>query len=161
MQPTFRKALVTGGAGFIGSHIARTLVRAGVEVTILDDFSTGLATNLTRLGIASDVRIQKGSVLDESIMRDAIAGSDVIFHFAAVVGVPLILASPNRAFSVNVLGTRNVCRIATEHRVKLVFASSSEVYGADDSRKLTETSRDDMIGNLNIYGLYLDSSIRW
>lgn len=124
------KYLVTGGAGFIGSHIAEHLVQAGNDVTIVDNLSSG---NLDNLRDFSDkVRFVEGDIRDYKLMRDVTAGIDVIFHEAAVASVFQSVDDPVGTDSVNIGGTVTVLTAAKDNGVKkVVFASSSAVYGDD------------------------------
>lgn len=119
--------LVTGGAGFIGSHLTVALVRAGHQVRILDDFSTGNLANLH--GVASEVL--GGDVRDSVIAARAVDGMDGVFHLAALGSVSRSLKDPEATLSVNVGGTESVLTAARTARVaRVVYASSSSVYGA-------------------------------
>jgi UDP-glucose 4-epimerase len=123
------KALVTGGAGFIGSHLVRALVARGDEVAVLDDFSGGVRDRLD--GVRPVVRIFEGDLRDESATRLAMAGSDVVFHLAAVPSIFRSFEDPARTVSVNVAGTAAVMVEAARAGVRrVVLASSSSVYGA-------------------------------
>lgn len=122
-----RRVLVTGGAGFIGSHLVEALVRAGAEVAVLDDLSTGTCGNLQ--AVLGRIRFFEGSILDRELLEPLVEEADVVFHLAAVVGVGLVLEQPVRTLDVNVEGTRNVLRAAASGGVGVLFASSSEVYG--------------------------------
>jgi UDP-glucose 4-epimerase len=122
------RALITGGAGFIGSHLAAQLRRQGIEVRVLDDFRTGRRGNLA--GLAVDLR--EGSILDEGAVAQAMQDVDLVFHLAALVSVPESVAAPRACVALNVLGLLNVLEAAAAARVKkLCFASSAAVYGAD------------------------------
>jgi UDP-glucose 4-epimerase len=124
------RALVTGGAGFIGSHLVDLLLGEAWEVVVLDDFSTGrrawLPTHPRLLVVEGDVR-------DGTLVRRAIAGCDVVFHLAAVVGVRRVVADPLRAIQVIVAGTERVLEAALAEGCRLVLASSSEVYGLSEA----------------------------
>ncbi len=126
---TPRRALVTGGAGFIGSHLVEALLARGDRVTALDDLSTGRIANLQHL--LDDDRF--ALVIDDVTNREAVAAavgeSDVVFHLAAAVGVNLILDDPLRSIETNVLGTKNVLEAAVPNRLQVLVASTSEVYG--------------------------------
>lgn len=124
-----RRVLVTGGAGFIGSHLVQKLLEAGAQVTVLDDLSTGQLSNLTELLGRPGLTLREGSILDPALLGECFLGVDVVFHMAAVVGVGLVLEQPVRTLDVNVEGTRNVLRAATEASAGVLLASSSEVYG--------------------------------
>lgn len=133
------KVLITGGAGFIGSHLVEQLTKQGAEVIVLDDFSTGNRQNLVGL----PVKVIQGSTLNrldvELAMRD---GIDYVFHLAARTSVPQSMTDPHGYIDTNVFGLLNVLEVATISNVKkLVFASSSSVYGASRKRRQTETDR--------------------
>jgi nucleoside-diphosphate-sugar epimerase len=119
------RSLVTGGAGFIGSHLATALLSRGDRVRILDDLSSGHRRNLVE-----GAEFIEGSVVDEAAVRAAAAGCGTIFHLAAEVSVPRTWEDPERAFRVNLEGTERVFRIAGESGARsVVFASSAAVYG--------------------------------
>ncbi|MBI2069060.1 MAG: SDR family oxidoreductase [Elusimicrobia bacterium] len=121
-------ALVTGGAGFIGSHIAESLLERGYEVRILDDFSTGKKAHIHLF--ESKVDLHQGSITDESALKKALSGVRYVFHQAAIRSVPKSVDQPNLSNNVNVTGTLNVLRLAKEAGVKMVvYASSSSLYG--------------------------------
>ncbi len=131
------KALVTGGAGFIGSHIVRTLIERGDRVRVLDNFSTGRRDNLVGL----DVEIVEADLRDASRVTLACRGIETIFHQAAFVSVPQSMKEPNECFDVNVTGTASLLQAAHKYGVKcVVFASSTAVYGDSDTFPLTEDS---------------------
>ncbi len=121
-----KRALVTGGAGFIGSHLAEALLGDGYTVTVLDDLSTGSASNVSHL---HELELVVGDTANEDLVETLVAESDVVFHLAAAVGVRLILAEPIESFRTNVLGTEAVLRAASRHGTKVLVASTSEVYG--------------------------------
>lgn len=124
-----RSALVTGGAGFIGSHLGEALIASGCRLRVLDDLSTGRTSNVP---LGAD--FIQGSVTDRSIVARAVDGVDFVFHLAALVSVPVSVAEPERCFEVNVTGTENVVRSATQAGVLgLVHVSSAAVYGASPS----------------------------
>ena len=124
------KALVTGGAGFIGSHLCEELLSRGQEVIALDDLSTGRGSNLEGLRADPGFNFHVGSILDASQLSELIERADRIYHFAAAVGVKYILDHPISALETNARGTENVLGLAEEHGKKqVVLASSSEVYG--------------------------------
>ncbi len=130
--------LITGGAGFIGSHLVDTLTQRGHHVRVLDNFSTGKRANLAHL---SEVEVIHGDVRDASIVREATAGMDYVIHNAALVSVPQSMANPVVAHAVNATGTLNILQAAREFDVKrVVLASSCAVYGDKDDLPLRETS---------------------
>lgn len=122
-----RRALITGGAGFIGSHLAERLVQQGVEVTVLDDLSTGVRDNLAR--VADSVRFRLGSVTDQDLVDRAAEGADVIYHLAASVGLRRVVDDPVGTLEVNVDGTKAVLHAAKRTGARVLIASTSEVYG--------------------------------
>ena len=121
------RVLVTGGGGFIGSNLVRTLLSAGVEVVVLDDFSTGFQSNLVGL----DAVVHNGSICDPDLVMSAMEGCDTVVHLAALGSVPRSVANPRATHEVNVNGTLNVLEAAREHRSKILFSSSSSVYGSN------------------------------
>jgi UDP-glucose 4-epimerase len=132
------RALVTGGAGFIGSHLTEALLHAGHGVTVLDDLSTGRLVNLAAVKDHSRLTVIEGSVTDEPLVRKLMAGIDVVYHLAAAVGVRLILDRPVGTIETNILGTEAILRVAREERPRVVLASTSEVYGKNDRVPLSE-----------------------
>jgi UDP-glucose 4-epimerase len=129
------KYLVTGGAGFIGSHIARTLLQQGADVRILDNFSSGKRENLKGL----DVEILKGDLRDAEKVSEAVKGMEIIFHEAAFVSVPESMEKPQECFDVNITGTSILFEAARKANVKrVVIASSAAVYGDSDAMPLLE-----------------------
>jgi UDP-glucose 4-epimerase len=120
--------LVTGGGGFIGSHIARALLAAGEQVRILDDFSSGRRTNLANLD--GEIELVEGDLRDADAVASAVTGCDLVFHEGAVPSVPRSVADPRTSIAVGVTGTLNVLLAARDAGVRrVVFASSSSVYG--------------------------------
>ena len=116
------RALVTGGAGFIGSHLIRRLLREGIEVVVLDDLSSGGS-------VPSEARLIQGCVTNRDVVREAMTGVNTVFHLAAVVSVPECEQDPKRCDWVNIQGTACVVEQAMSCRASLVFASSCAVYG--------------------------------
>jgi nucleoside-diphosphate-sugar epimerase len=132
------RALVTGGAGFIGSHLTEALLHAGHEVAVLDDLSTGRLLNLAAVKDHARLEVIEGSVTDEPLVRKLMAGVDVVYHLAAAVGVRLILDRPVATIETNILGTEAILRVAREERPRVILASTSEVYGKNDRVPLSE-----------------------
>ncbi|RNL84329.1 NAD-dependent epimerase/dehydratase family protein [Halostreptopolyspora alba] len=132
------KAVVTGGAGFIGSHLCDHLIAHGHQVTALDDFSTGSSANLTQLSGTPDFELVHGSILDKRLVNEVIEGSDTVFHLAAAVGVHTIVDKPLQSLRTNLHGTENVVEAAVAHKARFLVASTSEVYGKNDVDGLTE-----------------------
>jgi UDP-glucose 4-epimerase len=134
-----RRCLVTGGAGFIGSHLVDHLVSENWAVTVLDDFSTGTRANLSEAQSRGDVRIAQGSILDPQAVDAAMAGSDLVFHLA-VQCVRRSLGEPLSNHEVNATGTLNVLEAARRRRIgRFIYCSSSEVYGNCGREPLVET----------------------
>ena len=129
---------VTGGAGFIGSHIVDALVQQGHQVTVLDDLSNGRAENLAN---AHDtITFIEGDIRDRAVLRQAMAGSEIVLHLAAIGSVPRSIKHPELYYEVNIGGTLNVLQAAREVGVKrVVFSSSSSVYGPITEPKQVET----------------------
>jgi UDP-glucose 4-epimerase len=132
--------LVTGGAGFIGSHLVEALLADGHAVTALDDLSTGRLSNLDRVGGHRAFRFVQGSVMDELMVDELIFGADVVVHLAAAVGVRLIVEHPLRSFITNIRGTEIVLEAAHRYRRTVLVASTSEIYGKNDGDALREDS---------------------
>jgi len=129
--------LVTGGAGFIGSHIAEHLLRDGHSVRVLDNFSSGRRANLSFAKGNPRFELIEGDIRDQPACNKACAGIDAVLHQAALRSVPKSMSSPHEYNSVNIDGTLNILEAARENKVRrLVFASSSSVYG--DTRKFPE-----------------------
>ncbi len=123
------RALITGGAGFIGSHLSDALLGKGYRVTSVDDLSTGRISNIQHLLGNERFLFARASVMDEIVMDRLASQSDVIFHLAAAVGVDLIVQQPVRAIETNVRGSEAVFRSALRYGCKVLLASTSEVYG--------------------------------
>ncbi len=139
------KALITGGAGFIGSHLAERLVSEGWHVTVLDDLSTGSLQNLSALDGHPRSRFVEGSVLHVKLVERLVSESDVVVHLAAAVGVRYILSNPLETIRTNVEGTQIVLDAAAPLGRKVLVASTSEVYGKNTSDELCE-SADSVLG---------------
>ena len=137
------RALVTGGAGFIGSHLAERLLNEGVNVSVIDNLSTGSLKNIEHLKNHSGLEFVKGDIRNAILMTNLIERSDVIFHLAAAVGVRLIAEDPVRTIETNIGGTEIVLDIANTFGRKILLASSSEVYGKSETVPFRE--EDDLI----------------
>ena len=124
-----RSALITGGAGFIGSHLAELLLGDGWEVFVLDDLSTGSERNVAHLRDRRDFHLIVDSVLKSSVVNELVHRCDVVFHLAAAVGVRLIVEEPVRTLVTNIQGTENVLDYCNEFGKRVLVASTSEVYG--------------------------------
>ncbi|MCS6908345.1 MAG: GDP-mannose 4,6-dehydratase [Anaerolineales bacterium] len=124
-----RRILITGGAGFIGSHLAEALLDRGHSVVVIDDLSTGKFENIAHLCQHPRFRFTMDSIMNEMVLDRLVSECDVIFHLAAAVGVKLIVDQPVRTIETNVNGTIAVLRAAVRYRAKVLIASTSEVYG--------------------------------
>jgi UDP-glucose 4-epimerase len=140
-----RTALVTGGAGFIGSHLSEALLGQGWEVYALDDLSTGSDANVFHLSQNPNFHLTVESVLSSSVVSELVHRCDAVFHLAAAVGVRLIVERPGHTLLTNVRGTENVLEYASRFEKPVLIASSSEVYGdhraedlplAEDARRI-------------------------
>jgi UDP-glucose 4-epimerase len=141
------RALVTGGAGFIGSHLADVLLARGWEVTAFDDLSTGSRRNVEHLVAQPRFRLITGSVLDRAAVDQALDGADHVYHLAAAVGVRLIVERPLSSLVTNIRGTENVLESASRRGTKLLVTSTSEVYGKTRSGPSREDD-DRVLGSL-------------
>ena len=138
--------VVTGGAGFIGSHLSERLLADGHKVTAIDNFSTGRASNLVNLKGADRFTLVEGSILDTGTLRPLIKNADYIFHLAAAVGVFNIVKNPLASLLTNIRGTENVLEAAYSTNTPVFLTSSSEVYGKNISDSLKE-SDDRILGS--------------
>ncbi|MEM6550515.1 MAG: NAD-dependent epimerase/dehydratase family protein [Planctomycetota bacterium] len=144
-----RRCVVTGGAGFIGSHLVEALLRLGAEVVVLDDFSGGSRGNVeaardrsqaTGLNIAERLMVVEGTILDEAVVADAVAGGAVVFHQAALGSVPRSVKEPGAFSAANMTGTFNVLQACVGAGVeRVVFAASSSAYGDSETLPKVET----------------------
>ena len=130
--------LITGGAGFIGSHLAEELIRLGHEVTILDNLSTGRYENIAHLDGHPRMHVVIGSILNETLVDKLAERCDVMFHLAAAVGVELIIQRPLESLMTNIRGSEVVLEMAHRYRKKVLIASTSEIYGKNTNGPLRE-----------------------
>lgn len=135
--------LITGGAGFIGSHLAEKLLRQGHHVTIIDDLSTGSIRNIEHLKGKAGFRYVIDTILNRPVLAELVDDCDVLFHLAAAVGVKLIVESPVRTIETNVKGTEAVLECANKKKKKVLLTSTSEVYGK--AHKLSFAEEDDLV----------------
>jgi nucleoside-diphosphate-sugar epimerase len=135
--------LITGGAGFIGSHLAERLVGRGDRVTVLDNLSTGSLENIAQLVDAGAVDFQFGSIQERDTVDNLVGEADFVVHLAAALGVKLILEKPVESIETNVTGTHVVLEAAARHRTPILIASTSEVYGK--SNKIPFCEDDDVV----------------
>lgn len=132
--------LITGGAGFIGGHLAEALLSRGEGVSIIDDLSTGSIINIDHLRQKTKFRCVIDTVTNKSLMAELVDSADIIFHLAASVGVKLIVQSPIRAIETNINGTEIVFELASKKNKKVVLASTSEVYGKSSKLPFNENN---------------------
>ena len=140
------RVLVTGGAGFIGSHLCERLVKDSHSVTVIDNFSTGRAANLKQLEGEANFSFIEGSILDTDILKPLIENAEYVFHLAAAVGVFNIVNNPLASLLTNIRGTENVLEAAHSTKTPVFLTSSSEVYGKNISDSLKE-SDDRILGS--------------
>lgn len=144
-----KSALITGGAGFIGSHLAESLLEGGYSVTIIDNLSTGRIDNIAHLTDNPRFQLAVDDIINDVVMDRLVSECDVIFHMAAAVGVQLIVNDPVHVIETNVLGSHAVLKAANRYRKKVLIASTSEIYGKsekvpfheDDDRLLGPTTK--------------------
>lgn len=134
------KYLVTGGAGFIGSHLAEVLIQSGHKVIILDNLSTGNINNIENIIGNDNLEFINDSILNFNLVKNLIAQVDGVFHLAAALGVKKILEKPLESLQTNIHGSENVIHAAASSQVKLFLASTSEVYGKNMNQPLSEDS---------------------
>jgi UDP-glucose 4-epimerase len=137
------KALVTGGAGFIGSHLAQRLAADGNEVIVVDNLSTGNLKNIAALADKPGFEFVKGDIRDDGAIESAVKKCDKVFHLAAAVGVQLIADSPVHTIETNIAGTQVVLEIANKYKRPIFIASTSEIYGKSESVPFRED--DDLV----------------
>ncbi|OYT31410.1 MAG: NAD-dependent dehydratase [Thermofilum sp. ex4484_79] len=144
------RVLVTGGAGFIGSHLVERLLSVGCHVTVFDNFSSGSIENLASVKSHPRIRIVKGDIMDLNTLNEEFRDVDTVFHMAAVVGVKKYVENPLKVLLVNSFGTYNVLEAARKNGVeRIIFASTSEIYGKNKNIPLREDS-DRVLGPTNI-----------
>jgi UDP-glucose 4-epimerase len=138
------RVLVTGGAGFIGSHLADALIARGDQVVALDNFSTGSTANIKH--ITKNFEIIDGDIRNVDLINDSIKDVDLVFHMAAALGVNTILESPLESISTNIAGSEVVLNAAATHKKRILIASTSEIYGKNPKQPLHETD-DRVVGS--------------
>ena len=138
--------LITGGAGFIGSHLSDALVARGDEVVVLDNLTTGSRSNIEQLLTNPNFQLIEGSILDVDLVNDATKSVDHVLHFAAAVGVFNIVNNPLESLTTNIRGTEYILEAAHSHNKEVLIASSSEIYGKNASGPLNEES-DRIVGS--------------
>ncbi|MCP4176344.1 MAG: NAD-dependent epimerase/dehydratase family protein [bacterium] len=140
------KCVVTGGAGFIGSHLCELLIKNGHNVIAIDDLSTGQLSNLDSLIKHSDFEFLEGDILKLPELDYVVSKADIVYHLAAAVGVDLVVKDPVRTILTNVKGTERILEAAAKNKTRLLVASTSEVYGKSDEEKFSEEN-DLLIGS--------------
>ena len=131
------RVFITGGAGFIGSHLCDALLKEGHQVSILDNMSTGTAANIAH--IKDQIEIHQGDIRDVALVERAMAPADLVLHMAAALGVNTILENPIESVSTNFTGSEVVLNAATKLNKRIIIASNSEVYGKNPKQPLSET----------------------
>ena len=131
------RVLITGGAGFIGSHLADHYVNAGHDVTVLDNFSTGSRTNISHL--EGKITVVDGDIRNIDLIDQLTQETDLVLHMAAALGVNTILESPLESMSTNITGSEVVLNAAAKHNNRIIIASTSEIYGKNPKQPLNET----------------------
>jgi len=147
-----KNALITGGAGFVGSHLAEELLSRGYNVTAIDNLSTGKLENIAGLKENGKFKFITGNILNEDLMDELIEKTDIVFHLAAAVGVRLIIEKPVDTIETNILGTEIIYKLVNKYKKEVLITSTSEVYGKNDNIPFKET--DD-----SVYGPTIKS--RW
>ena len=137
------RVLVTGGAGFIGSHLADALIARGDQVVALDNFSTGSTANIKH--IIKNFEILDGDIRNAELINDTMKDVDLVFHMAAALGVNTILESPLESISTNIAGSEVVLKAAANQKKRILIASTSEIYGKNPKQPLSETD-DRLVG---------------
>ncbi len=133
------RILITGGAGFIGSHLAETCLGDGNEVTVLDNLSTGRKKNLAAIWANPRFHFVEGNVLDSVLVESLIENSDLVYHLAAAVGVRTAIQAPLHTLTLNFQGTQTILQSCSRHQKKVLLASSSEVYGKNPKSTFSES----------------------
>ena len=140
------KYLITGGAGFIGSHLSDALIKRGDSVLVLDNLSTGNHSNIEQVLASPNFEFIEGSILDGNAVNEAVKNVDHVLHFAAAVGVFNIVDRPLESLTTNIRGTENILEAANKYKREVLIASSSEVYGKNAGGPLNEES-DRIVGS--------------
>jgi UDP-glucose 4-epimerase len=138
------KYLITGGAGFIGSHLAEKLITRGDQVVVLDNFSTGSLNNIS--GIKDKIKIEHGSILEKAVIDKLVSESDFVVHLAAALGVFNIINKPLESLKTNIQGSEVVLEACDKYKKPVLIASTSEIYGKNDKVPLNEND-DRIIGH--------------
>ncbi len=142
-------ALVTGGAGFIGSHLCEALLKRGYKVTALDDLSTGSRDNIDHLRHDPSFEFCLDTVMDFDTVDKLVSRSEIVFHMAAAVGVKYVIENPLASLRINTKGAENVFESSNRYKRKLILASTSEIYGKNEKERLSEDD-DRVLGSTTI-----------
>ena len=145
-----KKVLITGGAGFIGSHLAERLLNDGQTVIVIDDLSTGSAENIEHLLDKQSFEFHEDTIFNRSVIEQLISDCDVVYHLAASVGVRYIIENPLKSLKTNVQGTEIILDLCSKYKRKTVLASTSEIYGKNEKQPLAEDD-DRVLGSTHIY----------
>jgi len=143
------KILITGGAGFIGSHLAERLLTDGHQVAIIDNLSTGSLDNIESFKDNAHFHYTIGSILNRELLDKLMDGVDQVYHLAAAVGVKYIIENPLLSLKTNIVGTDNVLELANKHKAKVLITSTSEIYGKSDQVPFKEED-DRLLGSTHI-----------
>ncbi|MCD6578679.1 GDP-mannose 4,6-dehydratase [bacterium] len=143
------KYLITGGAGFIGSNLSRSLLNKGHKVIVIDDLSTGFLENIKDFEADKNFKFYLDSVMNFEILDKIIPQIDAIFHLAAAVGVEYVINNPLKSIEINVKGTENVLQLANKYKKKVLITSTSEIYGKNEKDSLSEED-DRVLGTTTI-----------
>ncbi len=143
------KILITGGAGFIGSHLAEKLLGEGHEVRVIDNLSTGRLENIETFKDMPKFHFTIGSILNRELMEQLIKGCDQVYHLAAAVGVKYIIENPLLSLKTNIVGTDNVLELCNKYKAKVLITSTSEIYGKSENVPFAEQD-DRLLGSTHI-----------
>jgi len=141
--------LITGGAGFIGSHLSEKLLKQGNKVIVLDNLSTGSLDNIKHLRKDSNFSLYIGSILNYELLEELVSQCKIVYHMAAAVGVKYIIENPLLSLRTNIVGTENVLELAHKYKCKVLVASTSEIYGKSDNVPFKEQD-DRLLGSTHI-----------
>ena len=144
-----KKALITGGAGFIGSHLAERLLKDGQEVVVVDNLSTGSLKNIEGFKSNPKFDFVEGDILNAGLMEELVEQSEIVYHLAAAVGVKLIVEQPVHTIETNITGTEVVLDVVNKFGKKILIASSSEVYGKNEAVPFREDD-DIVLGSTSV-----------
>ncbi|PKN73449.1 MAG: nucleoside-diphosphate sugar epimerase [Candidatus Cloacimonetes bacterium HGW-Cloacimonetes-3] len=143
------RILITGGAGFIGSHLAEKLLEEGNEVHVIDNLSTGRLENIETFKDKPKFHFTIGSILNRELMEKLISGCDQVYHLAAAVGVKYIIENPLLSLKTNIVGTDNVLELCNKYKAKVLITSTSEIYGKSENVPFAEQD-DRLLGSTHI-----------